>query len=110
MHKISASSTTVSQTFPTGTVAANYRFRFTGPPDPQGNPAAMPNVLVPYGAPDPIQVTSDVVPVPGLWTVGFALLDSAGQLLGPEITAQKDVPADVFLRVAAGLTLQVISG
>jgi hypothetical protein len=110
MHKITASATTVPQLFPTGTVAATYRFRFTGPVDQQGNPASMPSVLVPYGAPDPIQATSEVVPVPGFWTIGFALLDGTGQLLGPEVTAQKDVPADVTLRVAAGLTLQVITG
>ena len=108
MHKIVAMGSTVPLTVPAGTIASAYRFRFVGPP------AALPvpDVSVPYdpSAIDPITATSEVLTAQGIWTVAFALVDGVGNVLGVEQATTIDVPADVIVRVAAGLTVQVIVG
>jgi hypothetical protein len=105
MHKVSASGVSELQNFPTGIVPTGWRFTFSGP-----DGASVPPVLVPYATADPILAASEPVPVAGDWTVDFSAVDASGMAVGPVKSATVNVPADVMLRVAKGLTLQVVVG
>ncbi len=109
-HRLSGSGVSQVLDFPTGVVPISWRFTFKGPDNAGGGTATVPDVLVPHSTPDPILATSDPVPVAGIWTVSFFAVDATGSPIGPVIEKTIEVAAQVQLRVAKDLLLQVIVG
>jgi len=90
------------QTFPPATIVGPYRLAIAGPRTESQDVAYTGSA-----------VSATFADVPdGIYTVTAELLDSAGVLLGNQLSTQVTVqaqPTDIILQVPAGLTVQVIT-